>query len=190
MKRQRTLRFWGSLLAILLCCASAAEAQRPPRPEEIGQRVYEQLPNLERANGYRGTRSGELRPTDTLVARLIRFHQQLRNRRLASRLDWKITMADLLGVNGVLRPEDYPGFETLTPNPLQSDLQAIAKLTRADRDRLIDAILAVVPRPQTAVASPEEAPETPAVRPAPPVAAPANPPLPSLPGRGAADLLR
>ncbi|WP_338442055.1 hypothetical protein VZG28_02835 [Synechococcus elongatus IITB4] len=190
MKRQRTLRLWSGVLVLLLCYASVAEAQRPPRPEEIGQLVYEKLPNLERANTYRGVRSGELRPTDTLVSRLIRFHQQNRNRRLASRLDWKITMADLLGVNGVLRPEDYPGFETLSPNPLQSDLQAIAKLTRAERDRLIDAILAVVPRPQTAAVPPEETLAPPEVRPTPPVPTPAVPPLPALPGRGSADLLR
>lgn len=186
MKRHRTLRLWSGVLALLLSYASVAEAQRPPRPEEIGQLVYEQLPSLERANTYRGVRSGELRPADTLVSRLIRFHQQNRNRRLASRLDWKITMADLLGVNGVLGPEDYPGFQTLAPNPLQSDLQAIAKLTRTERDRLIDAILAVVPRPQTTNAPAEEVLETPAVQ----SPSPAMPQLPSLPGQGAADLLR
>lgn len=188
MKRQRYLRFWGSLLAILLCCASAAEAQRPPQPEEIGQLVYEQLPNLERANTYRGVRSGEVRPNDTLVSRVIRYHLQSRNRRLASRLDWKLTMADLLGVNGVVRPESYPGFQTLSPNPLQSDLKAIAQLSRVERDRLIDVILSVVPRPQTAEVPPEETP--PALQPTPPVTAPVTPQLPRLPGQGAADLLR
>lgn len=182
--------FWGVILT-LLCLTSAAVAQRQPRPDEIGALVYEQLPNLPRENTYIGVRSREVRPNDTFVSRLVRYHQQLQNRRLGSRLDWKITIADLLGVNGVISPEQYPGFETLTPNPLEGDLTVLTRLSRAERDRLIDAILAVVPRPQLPADSPEDdAGITPPSPAAPALAPSSNPQLPPLPRSGAADLLR
>jgi hypothetical protein len=164
---------------------------RPAKPTELAPRIYEQMPDLPRANSYRSVATGEARPNDTFISRLIQYHVQIKARRLGSRMDWKLTFADLLGVNGPVFPEQYVGFEILTPNPTVEDLKLVEGLTRRQRLQLVDLLAALQPPP------PEAAPK-PTPKPAPaepeipvPTVRPSTPTPPSTPVKGqGANLLK
>jgi hypothetical protein len=83
----------------------------------------------------------------------------VQGRAVTSRLDWKLTLADLLGMNQWVVPGLYPGADTLRQNPLAGDTAAIDRLNRTQRDALVDAIVSLFAAPTAAApASPVAAP--------------------------------
>ncbi|MFN9175432.1 MAG: hypothetical protein ACK58N_13275 [Synechocystis sp.] len=122
--------------------------------EAVAQQVYEQFPELPKANTYRRQEGGEVEVDNTLISRFIRYHRDIKKRPTRYRLDWKLTLADYLEVNEPMSADRYPGFSTLQENPLDGDRQLIQALNRQQRQDLVD-FLAEVYRPQTAPSTPE-----------------------------------
>ena len=151
-------------------------------PPEAGQQVYERLPNLPLENQYVSKETGEVDSNNTLVSRLIRYHIYSKSRPPYYRLDWKLTMADYLGAHEYLVESKYPSSNTLKENPMERDQAAIQKLTRAQRDALIDVLVSIFnPNRPTA---PEPSPSA-----SPPPQTPNPTATPSLPQPGDAHLL-
>lgn len=122
---------------------SPSYAQKTAQPQELWQRVYEQLPSLPRENNYISKETGKVAPDSTLVTRLLQYHVYVKGRAPNYRLDWKLTMADYLGANELIGETAYPGNDTLTTNPLESDRKAIAKLSRQQRNDLIQTLVSL-----------------------------------------------
>jgi len=187
-------------LAVSLCFGAGplsptATAQIPPPPaatsgrlvyREAGAAVYQALPTLPRENQYKNLSSGQVAEDNTLADRLVRYHLFVKDRPPQYRLDWKLTLADYLGANELIEEARYPGRESLAMNPLEGDRAAIAKLTRTEREALVQALVNYFdPNRQarlTESQSPTPAPATP--RPNRPQG------LPGLPQPGSADLLK
>ncbi|GAB1545158.1 hypothetical protein NUACC21_78340 [Scytonema sp. NUACC21] len=107
------------------------------------QLVYKQVPDLPRENQYLSKETGKRAENNTLVSRLIRYHLYVKGRAPNFRLDWKLTLADYLDANEVLYEGTYPGNDTLRQNPLDADKAAIARLSRRQRDALVQALVNV-----------------------------------------------
>jgi hypothetical protein len=153
-------------------------------PEQVAAMVYEKIQDLPSENQYISTNNNEPATDNTLISRLVRYHIYTKDRFPNYRLDWQLTFADYLGVNEVISLDNYPGNTTLKTNPLESDRAAISKLTRTQRNQIIDTLLSIY-NPQ-AVSKPERQEEV-----TPPPSTPANPnSQPQLPKPGDADLLR
>ena len=114
-----------------------------PQPDSVAKQVYQILPNLPLENEYISQETGTAVSNNSLLSRLIRYHQYIKNRPLIYRLDWQLTFADYLKVNETMFENRYPGNQTLTINPLENDREAIARLTRNQRNQLIDTLLAI-----------------------------------------------
>ncbi len=107
------------------------------------RQVYQQLPNFPKENNYTNREGGKVAENNTLVGRMIQYHVYLKGRAPNYRLDWKITLADYLDANEVIYDTNYPGHELLKKNPLDGDKAAIAKLSRSQRNTLIQALVNV-----------------------------------------------
>jgi hypothetical protein len=153
------------------------------RVRDIGPLVYQQLPELPPANQYIDRETQQVDASNTFVGRLIGYHLYTKNRPIALRLDWKHTIADYLGANEVIDPERYPTQKRLQTNPLEGDRAIVQKLTRAQRDRLIQVLVTTLGTPAPTPPIAPTAPPTPTnpVRPLPPRTAPQP---------GGADLLK
>ncbi|GAB4382868.1 MAG: hypothetical protein Kow00121_43780 [Elainellaceae cyanobacterium] len=112
--------------------------------DQVWQQVYERLPDLPRENQYTNLETGEPALDNTLVGRFIRYHFYTKGRPPVYRLDWKLTMADYLGANQPVWPENYPSADTLSQNPMEGDVAAIRSLDRSQRDALIQAIVDII----------------------------------------------
>lgn len=121
--------------------SSSAIAQSIVRSEGVWRTVYEQLPDFPRENQYISKETGKAATEDTLVSRLIRYHLYVKGRPAFYRLDWKLTLADYLGLTGALEVGEYPGANKLKKNPVEGDVAAIRKLNRAQRDALVQALV-------------------------------------------------
>lgn len=119
---------------------SPAVAQRIS-PSDVWQLVYQQLPNLPKENKYISKESGKVAETNTLASRLIRYHIYVKERSPAYRLDWKLTLADYLGANEIMYDTTYPGNDTLRQNPIDGDRAAIKRLSRQQRDALVQTLV-------------------------------------------------
>ena len=152
------------------------------RPEVVAAEVYQNIPSLPQENQYLSQETGEVDADNTFISRLIRYHQYVKNRPLNYRLDWKLTLADYLGVNESIRDFRYPGSSTLQLNPLESDRAVIDSLSRSQRNELVDILVGIYngqqPNNSTSNVSPENQP-----------ASDESNPLPKLPQPGDADLL-
>lgn len=158
-----------SLLSLLLGCLSflltlllhspgqwgaVSQAQSLPAGgytlvvEVVAQQIYDKFPDLPKSNDYLRQSDGTPDPENTLISRLIRYHRDIKKRPTRYRLDWKLTLADYLGVNEQMLPDRYPGFSTLQKSPLDGDRQLIESLNRQQRQELVD-FLAQIYRPQT-----------------------------------------
>jgi hypothetical protein len=169
-------------------------------PEDAWRRVYERLPNLPLENQYVSKETGKVDENNTLAGRLMRYHVFVKKRPPAYRLDWKLTLADYIGANEYLVESQYPSANTLRQNPMESDRKAIEKLTRAQRDALVNVLVSIFnpnnnpnssqPRaPKPSVSPP--LPTTPNPSASPPPATTPNPSAtPSLPRPGDAQLLK
>jgi hypothetical protein len=153
------------------------------QPEAIAPRLYQRLPDFPQHNQYISVETGEVAPSNSLATRLIRYHLYIKNRPSLYRFDWKITLADYLGVNNPMPANAYPGATTLQENPMEADIAAIRSLNRKQREELVDALVSLF--------NPEAAsqPGTPNSQP-PPQLTPSTPGLFPLPAPGAADLLK
>ena len=106
------------------------------------RQVYQQLPNFPKENNYTSKEGGKAE-NNTLVGRIIQYHAYIKGRAPNYRLDWKITLADYLDVNEVIYDTNYPGHELLKKNPLDGDKAAIAKLSRSQRNELVQTLVNV-----------------------------------------------
>ncbi len=112
-------------------------------PDEVANVVYQQLPNIPQENQYFERESETVAKNNTLVSRLVRYHQYIKSRPTNFRIDWQLTLADYLGVNETMQEKRYPGSSTLTVNPFEGDRQVISKLTRQQRLELIDVLVGI-----------------------------------------------
>jgi hypothetical protein len=128
---------WGS--ANFLHVAPAI-AQRIS-PSDVWQGVYHKLPDLPKENQYTSKDTGKVAENNTLASRLISYHIYVKGRSPIYRFDWKLTLADYLGANEVTYETSYPGYDSLKQNPLPGDRAAIAKLTRKQRNDLVQVLV-------------------------------------------------
>ena len=192
--------FWilGLALALGLGLSHFLGLESPPAfaqrsPKTIAAQVYEQLPGFPLENHYIRKEADQPGTDSTLVSRLIQYHTFVKGRSPQYRLDWKITLADYLGVNERVLEETYPGHDFLQANPIVGDLNAIQQLNLIQRTQLIQALVDVhgSDSSQAAPASADSpSPPDPSLSPSTspqPVPAPTLQPLPQP---GSADLLR
>ncbi|MEL7051011.1 MAG: hypothetical protein AAGM45_04405 [Cyanobacteria bacterium J06588_5] len=135
--------------------AAVAQPSGPRRvhPNAIAAEIYQQLPNLPLENQYISTRTGTAATEDTLVSRIIRYHVYIKQRPSVFRLDWKLTMADYLGAFERIAPDEYPDYN-LRENPRANDIEAIAALTREQRNELVNALYEAFTTPADATEPP------------------------------------
>lgn len=151
-------------LAILLPDAltqSPALAQRV-RPEAVWQVVYERVPSLPKENQYVSKETGKVDADNTLVGRFVRYHLYVAGRSPLYRFDWKLTVADYLGLglNGAFDETSYPSRATLRTNPAESDRAAINRLNRSQREALVQALVdAFSPAADSSQVPPASAPQ-------------------------------
>ncbi|MBD2384963.1 hypothetical protein [Cylindrospermum sp. FACHB-282] len=119
---------------------SPAVAQRIS-PSDVWRQVYQQLPDFPQENKYISKDSGKTAENDTLMSRLIRYHIYVKGRSPIYRLDWKLTLADYLNANEVMYETAYPGSDTLRVNPIDGDRTAIARLSRNQRNTLVQVLV-------------------------------------------------
>ncbi len=108
---------------------------------DVWQKIYQQLPNLPKENSYTSKEGGKVAENNTLVSRMIQYHVYVKGRAPNYRFDWKMTLADYLGINEPMYDKTYPGADSLRQNPLDSDRAAIKKLSRSQRDALVQALV-------------------------------------------------
>ncbi|HAX76063.1 MAG TPA: hypothetical protein DCY88_09565 [Cyanobacteria bacterium UBA11372] len=128
------------------------------RTQDLWRQVYQQMPDLPLENQYVNQQSGKVDPDNTLASRLIRYHMFVKGRPPNFRLDWKLTIADYLDANELMQEGVYPGGDTLRENPLPGDRAVIQRLTRAQRNALIQTLVNIFnpSAPQTAAPSPRQ----------------------------------
>jgi hypothetical protein len=112
--------------------------------DQVWQQVYQQLPDLPLENQYINKETGDVSSNNTLVSRLIRYHIYIKGRPTNYRLDWKLTLADYLGMNERIDEDTYPSGTALRTNPMQGDVVAIQSLTRVQRDALVNALVGLL----------------------------------------------
>lgn len=111
------------------------------RSNQIWQKVYQQLPDFPKENDYVSRQTGEVLTNNTLVGRLIRYHRYVQQRPVQYRLDWKLTIADYLQANATMLATSYPGNSTFENNPMDGDREAIASLSREQRNALVNTLV-------------------------------------------------
>lgn len=192
-------RLWRRLLTFILgvgLAVGAASAMhngwspqpalaQSVRPEFVAEIVYKNFPDLPKENQYIRIDSGEVDASHTLISRIVRYHQDVKRRPTRFRLDWKLTLADYLGVNEPVKEQTYPGKSTLTVNPMESDMEIVGTLSRRQRNDLVNLLASIYAPPAADSSNSESQPEpTPEPQPSP------TPNNPSLSEPGDADLLR
>jgi hypothetical protein len=184
-KRQIILAFClGIILFIAVkvnVIAQLPGAGTDVRPEMAAEIVYQRLPYLPLENKYISQELDRVSPNNTLISRFINYHESIKSRPLQYRLDWQLTFADYFGINEPITAERYPGYQTLTVNPIERDRDIITKLTRNQRNQLIDTLLSIYnppteTKPQVPATTPNNSPEE-------------RNDTPTLPQPGDADLL-
>jgi hypothetical protein len=163
------------------------------RLEQVIQQIYQQMPDLPLENQYISAETGDVSEANTLLNRLMRYHIYVKGRPINYRLDWKLTLADYLGVNERMEPETYPSGTGLRTNPMEGDIAAVHSLTLAQRTALVDALAAsfapASPPPEAPSPSPSPTPNlTPSLTPS-PTPSPASR-FPRQPQPGDAQLLQ
>jgi hypothetical protein len=136
-----------------------AVAQRVS-PSDVWQEVYQQLPDLPKENKYISKETGKVAETNTLATRLIRYHIYVKERSPIYRLDWKLTLADYLGANEIMYDTTYPGNDTLRQNPLDGDRAAIDRLSRRQRDALVQTLVNIFSPSRQNTSQPSPPPAT------------------------------
>jgi hypothetical protein len=101
-----------------------------PSTKVAAQQLYKKLPDFPKENAYS----------------IITYHNVIKGRSPYSRIDWKFTLADYLGINDEMGYQEYPGAETLTANPMVRDRKVIDQLTRKQREALTAALVNIYDR--------------------------------------------
>jgi hypothetical protein len=118
-------------------------------PEKVAEEVYRQMPDFPLENNYTSRETNQINLENTLISRLVRYHQYTKSRPTTFRLDWKLTLADYLGKNEIINDERYPGFNTLTQNPFEGDRKIIESLTMKQRNNLVNVLVSIYnPNPE------------------------------------------
>lgn len=112
-------------------------------PEKVAEEVYQQIPDFPLENNYTSRETNQINLENTLISRLVRYHQYTKSRPTTFRLDWKLTLADYLGKNEIINDERYPGFNTLTKNPFSGDRKVIENLTMQQRNNLVNVLVSI-----------------------------------------------
>lgn len=172
--------------------AQPAIAQRI-NPKIAADAVYSQLPELPKENQYQRKKGNKPATNSTLVSRFIQYHTLVKGRSPQYRFDWKITLADYLGLYENLREEQYPGHAFLKESAMEGDRKLIRQLTRKQRlaltQILSDLYASQAPQQQAAPSAEKSQPES--AKPANPEPEPiTRPKIIPLPSSGSADLLR
>jgi hypothetical protein len=168
----------------LLLPSQPTLAQAGISPQKIADQVYQRLPGFPLENQYFRQSNNQVATDSTLVERMIQYHTSVKGRSPLFRLDWKITLADYLGLNEYLQADSYPGKNFLKSNPMVGDRSTVQKLTRQQRADLIQAIVIAYTGENSQVAAP-----SPTLTPT-PISTPAlKPTLQPLPSNGGAQLL-
>lgn len=150
--------------------------------------VYERFPDLPLENHYTSAETGNVAVNNTLASRLIRYHTIVKGRLPIYRFDWKLTLADYLGVNELMVRDTYPGWDTLETNPMEADVAIIRQMNRAQRDALVDALVSIFNTPTDPTLNPT--PSNPPFSSTPTPSPRTTPSSPTVqPQPGAADLL-
>lgn len=113
------------------------------RPEKVSTQVYQALPDFPQENSYISEETKEIATENTLITRLVRYHQYIKTRPTIFRLDWKLTLADYMGKNEIMKEERYPGYSSLTRNPFQTDREVISNLTMQQREELVNVLVSI-----------------------------------------------
>ena len=150
--------------SVLLRAQSLSEVRvaQEPQPQQLRVQdawklVYEKVPDFPIANNYISKETGKVDLNNTLVGRLIRYHVFVKGRPPNYRFDWKLSLADYLGVTPDYLVESvYPGNDVLRSNPIEGDRAAIQGLNRSQRDALVQALVDVF----TGDSGPKRAPTT------------------------------
>lgn len=135
--------FWGNDLGVIVKQEqffSGKVFAQSITPEMASREVYRQIPDFPLENNYINSQTREVASENTLVTRIVRYHQYTKSRPTIYRLDWKLTLADYLGKNEIIDEARYPNT-TLTENPLERDRQVIQSLTRQQRNQLVDVLV-------------------------------------------------
>jgi hypothetical protein len=129
-------------------------------PEKVAVEVYEQMPELPKENHYTRQETNEIDEDNTLISRMVRYHQYVKGRPTIFRLDWKLTLADYLGANEIIKEPLYPGYSSLTNNPMDKDIEVVNSLTFNQRQQLVDLLVSIYnPKKETNSHS-DSSPET------------------------------
>lgn len=131
------------------------------RPQDVWRQVYERLPELPMENQYVSKETGKVDAEDTLASRLMQYHIYVKRRPPFYRFDWKLTLADYLGANELMVETQYPSSNDLQNNPMASDRAAIQKLSRAQRDALVNVLVSIYTRGRTEAPTPTASPPPP-----------------------------
>lgn len=134
------LPYTPSLLTAINTLPSFAQTAKP---QELWQQVYQKLPNLPLENKYISKETKKVEEISTLVTRLLQYHLYVKGRAPGYRLDWKLTVADYLGANEIIDEAAYPGSGTLNINPMESDRAAISRLSRKERNDLVQTLVSL-----------------------------------------------
>ncbi|MBW4559829.1 MAG: hypothetical protein KME32_01520 [Mojavia pulchra JT2-VF2] len=119
-------------------------------PSDVWQQVYQQLPDFPKENKYISKETGKVAENNTLASRLIRYHIYVKERAPNYRLDWKLTLADYLDANEIMYDMTYPGNDALRENPIEGDRAAIKRLSRSQRDAVVQVLTNIfTPSPNT-----------------------------------------
>jgi hypothetical protein len=136
------------LTTIVLSLATIAQPVQALRPSEVPSLVYKQIPTLPTENQYINKETKKVDKDNTLVSRIMRYHLYLKGRPATYRLDWKLTLADYLGVNDIMDLAAYPSREKLNINPMEGDIKAVQSLSRSDRDALVQTLTDLFNQPR------------------------------------------
>ena len=139
----------------------SAQAQDFSSPEQQALLVYQALPTLPKENQYKHRRRKKTVENNTLVSRMIRYHAYTKGRSPEYRLDWKITLADYLGLNDYMAEKTYPGAAFLKPNPFEADVATVRTFSAKQRNDLIQALVNVYDVEAKPAPSPVEETSTP-----------------------------
>ena len=124
------------------------EGPRRVNPLAISTEIYQQLPDFPLENQYLSSDTGAPNEESTLVSRIIRYHLYIKNRPATYRIDWKLTLADYLGVFESISADGYADYG-LQDSPLDGDRAVIQNLSPAARDRLVNALYEAFTTPRS-----------------------------------------
>jgi hypothetical protein len=183
MRRLRRLLILVGTIAFLTTIVPSSLGQS--KLTQADKLVYQRLPQLPLGNEYISRETKKPVVENTFVGRMIRYHAFVKARPIALRLDWKHTIADYLGANELIDAASYPTQERLQQNPFEDDRARIMKMSRSERDELVQVLTEVFG------AKNDRTPVAPLPVTSPPVPPPISPPVPhTAPQPGGADLLK